>query len=381
MWRNNDSKAKRAAVWVADRLSGAILTSLVAVWVAYTVYPEFRASVWRLVDGVGEGLPVAVALFGLGGAGYLVWRTKDRLWSVVKWWGGKLRAGYLWVVWTLAVRPARDYLGVEASNEAFDPAAEFTEELRPVVRDLDYESLALLGRALDRRKPGSREAVMEWPELPLEPDAAEWPEDVTPLFDACERLREAGAVEVWVAARDRSDRFLELKIRFPVSAWAALERLGVWVKVELAKREMQEELQRALQARAATGVETGGADQAIAEGGCREAVANLKVPPLLVLYVALQKYEESGSDPVRVGMSDLQALWGGTSEKLSPRVVRDACRRLKWTGFIKKHSVFEGKGGSGVSVPLADCLKEPAAARRVREWCSDGLVERGVWDF
>jgi len=117
------------------------------------------------------------------------------------------------------------------------------------------------------------------------------------------------------------------------------------------------------------------------DAGCREAVANLEVLPLVVLYVALQKYEEDGRDPVRVGINDLRGLWADTSEKLSPKLVRNACREIKWAGFIKKHSAFSGKADSGVSVPLADCLKEPAAARRVREWCSDELVERGVWDF
>ena len=43
------------------------------------------------------------------------------------------------------------------------------------------------------------------------------------------------------------------------------------------------------------------AEEAASEGGCRAAVAELEVPPLLLLHVALQKYEEAPGDPARVG--------------------------------------------------------------------------------
>lgn len=122
------------------------------------------------------------------------------------------------------------------------------------------------------------------------------------------------------------------------------------------------------------------AGRARSDKWCQVAVRNLSVPALQVLFRALLRYELGASATVRVELSDLAKSWAGTGEGVTLKVVRQACRELKLAGFVKGHSAFGGKGRSGVSVPLADCLRERPSARKVREWCNDQLVDLGVWE-
>jgi hypothetical protein len=172
-----------------------------------------------------------------------------------------------------------------------------------------------------------------------------------------------------------------------------LKRIWAWIVWDLLSRPARDELMGMIAARRpaqeATDHQTRippinapiATDHADSDDVCQAGLGHLKAPALIVLHVALQKYEQAGGDPVRVGMNDLRPLWPGVVPKLSPKVVRNACRELKWAGLIKKHLAFAGKAGSGVSFALADGLKERGAARRLRESCGDELVERGVWDF
>ena len=256
------------------------IASWVMVVIVFVGVPTLR----ELYDGgYARWMLWAVVLLVLAAAGWLVWRFGAALWKLVKRAGEKLRDGYLWVLWRLVVRPARDYQGVEASNEAFDPGVKFTEELRPVLRELDDESLTLLGRALDRRKPGSREAFMEWRELRVEADAVDWPEEVKRLHEACERLRDVGAIEMWVGGTNMSERFPDLRVRFPVTGWSALERLRVPVEVELARRELVEG--------AAAPVRDGGMSTELTK-----ALDKMPGPPLYTLDAILDEY-----DPIEGG--------------------------------------------------------------------------------
>ena len=369
------SRLSSAVRWMLLIL-GVVVPSAVACLIAYVVHPEFRewvrslkepphlvARVGRPLRGLRQWWRVVFAAVVLVLVAYVVW-NRPEVWRVgliaaaafLLWWFRReVGTGISWlhrgVLWKAIIRPAREEFGVEASNEAFDPGVKFTEELRPVLRELDDESLTLLGRALDRRKPGSREAFMEWPELRVEADAVDWPEEVKRLHEACERLRDVGAIEMWVGGTNMSERFPDLRVRFPVRGWSALERLRVLVEVELARRELVE-------------------GAAAPVSGCKEKIRDLSGHGVSVLEYLLRLYrtcagsviQEDLSDP-EIPMSPLKSL---------PRArLQAALDELVHEGFLEEYKW----NGETLQARVTECLSKRSVADVVFKWLQDLMVE------
>ena len=235
-------------------LAAVVVPTAAAFMIAYVVHEDFRAWVRQQLRWTRRWPRLVLAMVLLVLAGYVVWTWRELWWAaaigvlmlLLRLFRPEVRAGiervHLRLLWKLVASPARDHFGLEASDADFGPAVTFIETLRPTLRKLDYDYVALLGRALSSRKPGSREAIMEWPEVAVMPDARDWWlfDMANRIRDGSERLREVGAIDMWVATPDKTKSFFELKFVFPIAASSALERLRVLVEVERARREMLE---------------------------------------------------------------------------------------------------------------------------------------------
>jgi hypothetical protein len=358
MMEDRESKERRAAKWLLDALIKAALGSVVAFWVAYTVYEPFRASVWALVHGLAPLFLGVAGALGFASLGCVVFRYRRGLWEVIGCAGSKLRDGYIAVLWRLVVRPAREHFGLEASDVNFEQAAGFIDRFQPMLLDMDHESVALIARALARRKPGSLEAIVDWPELRFEADATEWPEGVERLMDACERLRQWGVIDNWVGSKDRrSESFFELKIGFPVAGRGAFERLHAMVEAEEAKRA------------------TGRGEAVEGEEPLDIVVRRLPWLARQLFAWMLEEYEPAAGD---------RLVWGAVREELGARgwsrsrirrEVGQACDQLKGDGLVSQWQYLAGDDDWTVEIRLAPCVLE-AGTLRVREW-----VERSLAGF
>ena len=193
---------------LAQKLSGAgrrigevlkvVLPPAATFLVAYVVYPDFRASVWQLVDRVGPWVAVAVGLGALAVVALVLWRFWDQVIRPFKWL-------YLWLLWRLVVRPARDHFGVGVSvlkpsvhAKKEQAGVELPAEVHDVIVELTSNSLNLLNVAL--------EAV--WPSSPV-PVVLKAP-DAKSAERACEELELAKILSAWHVDETESGSVVEL---------------------------------------------------------------------------------------------------------------------------------------------------------------------------
>jgi hypothetical protein len=126
MSEEKESRRARAKQW------WVILGPLVAVWgcigtwlvpasVAYVVYAQVRVWVSE-VAGLALLLVVGIAGVALSGVGgLLVFKFWPQLVRLFKWLTAPLRSLYVWLLWHLVIRPARDHRGlVVAARDEYD---------------------------------------------------------------------------------------------------------------------------------------------------------------------------------------------------------------------------------------------------------------------
>jgi hypothetical protein len=137
------------------------VSQTIASWVMVAIVLVGPPTLRELYDrGYALWMRWVVVLIVLAAAAGLVFRLRSRLWGLAKWAGGKLRAGYLWVLWTLVVRPARDHLGLVVSDEGEERKEEqFDAVLRPALQQLSKDALQVLEVILHEYHPTADRTV------------------------------------------------------------------------------------------------------------------------------------------------------------------------------------------------------------------------------
>ena len=143
---------------------GSILSTLVALailvltfWIGYTGMPGFRASVGWWVDFLGRPLAALLALGLLAVVGLLMLRFWGQIVRPLKWL-------YLWFLWQLVVRPARDHFDRMVSTESAGPVpwlgAELSKALVRMPDEVVNVFVAILD-AYDYRERGRIEITVD----------------------------------------------------------------------------------------------------------------------------------------------------------------------------------------------------------------------------
>ena len=345
--------------WLADKLAILLAGSWSTLLVGYVVYPDFRAWVWRLVGRVGELVPAAIAIAGVASVVYVV----------VRYWR--------WVLWRVAVRPASRAFGLEANEKPGGMTPAFADLLRDQLRALDADSLWVLEGALARRKPGSNEAVLEYPDgMRLEPRES-GAGMARPRFEkALDKLKHVGAISSWQPVGREHTRNFSIKVLLPTADWRTLERLRVLAEVEWARKTLSREIRDYMIASLAEKEDA----STLREESAWDVEARA-LPRLTswLLHLILWEYSRQPQGDVYLLHADLNAL--ALQFKVSLPKVRQACAELVDADFLLKFQWRDDENG----IMLVATLAERVGNRKVAEELMYALDRRvntpgGLWE-
>jgi len=232
----------------------ATLIGLVPVWDRYlTDRPHLLRRVVRPLGWLRRWWPLLFANVVYLLTIYIMWIRPDLRWIAFiaaavflpSLFRRRVRAGiaclHLRLLWRVAVRPARDAFGLEATPTVSDLFPDFDQRLRRGgVRDLSNDSLALLADALSRRSRGSVWVVVYYPDgVPLDdPPEMSLPVAQARFVEAGKELVEGKWISGFVEPTERLSGRLEMKIILPTHQIYQIQRVALEVRSEQLRREM-----------------------------------------------------------------------------------------------------------------------------------------------
>ncbi len=352
------SKLSGALRWLGDKLAILLAGSWSTLLVAYVVHAEFRAWVLQLVGRVGEVVPAALAIAGLVSAGYVV----------VKYWRR--------VVWWLAIRPASRAFGVEA-NEKLDGMTPYVADLlRERLETLDADCLWVLEGILARRKPGSDEVVVEYPDgmrlRPMRQGAG----TAKPVFEqALATLKGIGAIAGWESVGEDTDRGFRRKVLLPKADWRTLERLRVVAEVQRGarhylNREMADAMTQAL-------IKLEQGPKAREMSPWAQEVDEFSISAAWLLFRILLEYRHQPPGDVMMLHSELKALADQIHVPL-PKV-RESCGELVGARFLEDFDWRADDAGIHLVARLAERVKSNKVGYELMLAIGSRMEAEGAW--
>lgn len=360
------SDQKRDWLKVSQTIANWVMVAIVLVGP-----PTFR----ELYDrGYALWMRWVVVLIVLAAAAGLVFRLRSRLWGLAKWAGGKLRDGYVGALWKLVVKPARERFGVEAVKEADTIAPRLTDELCERLRGLDADSLWVLEGAVARRKPGSNEAVLEYPDgMRLEPRDS-GAALAKPRFEtALKRLESVGAIASWAPVGKETARNFSIKVVLPTTDWKTLERLRVAAEVEWARKSIMEVLKRVQDAAPIVQPEALSCE----EGMWADEAEELSIVGAWLLHRILHFYRRYRGAQVLMDAVSLKQLAAEMSEDLMS--VLEACDGLAEAGFLSSINRTVEAEEWRLEATVGPKVQGMKVARGLMSAIERRMAREGVW--
>jgi hypothetical protein len=230
----SDRLGKAADVASILALPVAILIGGFGVWATLETRPSVRGALSPYWELVGRWWLPAVVLAAVA-VPLIVPGTRRRIvrgWKVV---GRGVRAAYLWALWNLVVRPARDHWNVMVAVESDVQQGELGTTLRDALPNLSNDAVQVLEVILDRYDPMSSSTLIRPSFVPLDPLEMRPSKAQRRVVLACDELKIRGFVAGFESWGGKYGSKMVIALGAGLPSGAVLKTLE-WVEDEVISR-------------------------------------------------------------------------------------------------------------------------------------------------